>query len=76
MRTHVSVHCTRVQLCFGVKEAVFLWGVRGKVYLINPTEKDIAMFQKGVNEMSFAFKKKPPSSLSQPVQVIWERQGR
>lgn len=61
--THVSVHCTCVQLCFGVKEAVmyvFLWGVRGKVYLIYPTEKDIAIFQKEVNEMSFALKKNFP----------------
>lgn len=59
--THaLSVLCTHVQLCSGIKEAViyvFLWGVRGKVYLINPTEKDIALFQKGVNEMSFDLKK-------------------
>lgn len=29
----------------------FYGGVTG-VYLINPTEKDITVFQKGVNEMS------------------------
>lgn len=58
--THaLSVLCTHVQLCSGIKAViyVFLWRVRGKVYLINPTEKDIALFQKGVNEMSFDLKK-------------------
>lgn len=54
---HVSVHSTHVQLCFGVKEAYmyFLWEFRGRAYLINPAEKDVAMCQKGVNEMSLLF---------------------